>query len=97
MLIRGEAMVCARLHEDGAALFDGNLLPLDLQHTCALEDDVDLVVLVRLLPVRLRCDENVHAELEAGGFVDYLVATAGLAEALLDGVDLESVHAAELT
>ena len=78
MLVGGEAMVGARLHEDGAALFHSSLLPLYLQHTRALEADVHLVVLVRLLPVRLGSDENVDPELEAGGFVDNLVATAGL-------------------
>lgn len=97
MLVRGEAMVGSSLHEDRASLLDGDLLAFDLQHTCALEHDVHLVVLVRLLPVWLRCDKHVDAQLEACGFVDYLVATAGLTEPLLDGSNLEGVHSPEPT
>lgn len=78
MLVGREAMVGSGLHKDGAPLLDVNLLALDLQHPGPLEDDVDLVVLVRLLPVRLWSDKDVDTDLEAGGFVDYFVATAGL-------------------
>ena len=47
---------------------------------------------MRLLLVGLRRDEHVHPDLEAGGVVDDLVATAGLTELLLDGCNLERVH-----
>src|SRR6266516_4001502 len=49
VLVGGEAMVGARLDEDGAPLLHRDLLALDLQHTGALEHDVHLVVLVGLL------------------------------------------------
>ena len=47
---------------------------LDLEDTAALEDDVDLVLVVRLLAVRLGSDEDVDPDLEARGAVDDLVA-----------------------
>ena len=40
--------------EDRGALSDWDLLSLDFEDACALEDDVELVVLVRLLPIGLR-------------------------------------------
>src|ERR687888_89662 len=85
MLVRGEAMVCAGLDEDGAPFPDANLFALDLEHARPLQDDVDLVVLVRLLPVRLGRDEHVDADLEPGRRVDDLVSPSALAEALLAG------------
>jgi hypothetical protein len=39
------------LDEDRAPLAHRNLLALDLQNTCPLEDHVELIVFVRLLPV----------------------------------------------
>ena len=75
---------------------DGDLFSLDFEDACALEDDVELVVLVRLLPIGLRRDETVDPDLEAGGLVDDLVATAGLTKPFLDGCDLERVHATNL-
>jgi hypothetical protein len=40
--------------------------PLDLEHPASLQDDVDLVVFVWLLPVGLGRDEHIDAKLEAG-------------------------------
>ena len=57
----------------------------------ALEDDVDLVVLVRLLAVGLRRDEHVHADLEPGRRVDDLVAAAPLLQPALRRLDVEEV------
>jgi hypothetical protein len=92
MLVRGEAVVGAGLDENGTSLPDWDLLTFDLQDPGALEHDVDLVVLVRLLPVGLGCNEDVDAELEACGFVHDLVASAGLREPLPCSGDLERTH-----
>src|SRR5207248_10922589 len=63
----------------------------DGEHAVSLEHDVDLVVLVRLLAVGLRCDQDVDAEFEAWGGVDHLVA-AGLSQPFPDGFDVERVR-----
>src|SRR5262245_23041299 len=96
VLVRGEAMVSAGLDEDRASLADRHLRILDLQHAVSLEHDVDLVVLVRLLAIGLRCDEHIHADLEPGGLVDDLVPSTGFAEPLANRRDLERVHALTL-
>src|SRR5881397_2620124 len=59
LLVGGEPMVGARLDEDRMALPHGNALTFHLEHARALEHEIDLVVLVGLLPVRLRGDEHV--------------------------------------
>jgi hypothetical protein len=89
VLVSAEAVVCAGLDENRGAFANGNLLTLDIQHAVAFEDHVELIVLVRLLAVRLGGNQNVDPDLETGGFVDGLIATAGLPELLLDGCDLE--------
>lgn len=96
VLVRGEAMLGLRLYEDGAALSDRYLVTFHVEYACALEDDIQLIVLVGLLPIRLRGDEHVDPDFEADGLVDDLVATAGLTEPFLDGCDLERVQAANL-
>lgn len=53
VLVCGETVVCPRRDKQRAALFQRRLDTLDLKHAAALEHDVDLVVLVRLLTVRL--------------------------------------------
>ena len=53
---------------------------LDLEDAAALEHDVDLVLVVRLLPVGLGSDEHVDADLEPGRGVDDLVAASALDE-----------------
>jgi len=92
VLVRGEAMLGVRLYEDGAALSDRYLLTLHLEYASALEDDIQLIVLVGLLPIRLRGDEPVDADFEADGLVDDLVATAGLTEPFFDRCDFKRVH-----
>jgi hypothetical protein len=92
VLVRGEAMLGVRLYKDGAALSDRYLLTLHLEYASALEDDIQLIVLVGLLPIRLRGDEHVDADFEADGLVDDLVATAGLTEPFFDGCDFKCVH-----
>jgi hypothetical protein len=49
-------------------------LAFDVQDAAALDDDVDLVVCVRLLTVGLRCDQDVDAELEPRRLVNDSVA-----------------------
>src|SRR5207249_7019479 len=89
VLVGAEAMIGSGRHEDRVALAELERLALDVEHSRALEHDVDLVVGVRLLAVRLRGDEDVDADLEAGRVVDDLVAAAGLGEAALDALDVE--------
>ncbi len=96
MFVGAEAMLGPGFDEDCCAFLHRNLLGADVEHAGPLEDDVQLVVFVWLLAVRLRRYEAVDADLEAGGLVDDLVATAGLTEPLLDGCDLECVHWANL-
>jgi len=38
---------------------------LHLENTASLEHDVDLVLLVGLLPIGFRSDKDVHADLES--------------------------------
>ncbi len=90
-------MVRARLDEDRVALLHGNFLAFDGEHTGALEHDVDLVVVVRLLAVGLRRGEHIHAELEPGRVVHDLIPAAGGAQLLDHVLDLEGVHAVEPT
>ena len=92
MFVRGEAMLGPGFDEDCPAFLHRNLLAADVEDAGPLEDDVQLVVRVRLLAVGLRSYQAVHADLEAGGLVDDLVATAGLTEPLLDGCNFECVH-----
>ena len=92
MLVRSEAMFSVRLYEDGTALSHWHGLTLDLEDARALENNVQLVVLVRLLPIRLGGDQHIDAHLEAGGLMDDLIATAGLPEPFFDLCDLECVH-----
>jgi hypothetical protein len=54
-----------------------------------LEHDIDLVVLVGLLPVGLRSDEHVRAELQSRGAVDDLVAAVLGDEPLAAALDVE--------
>src|SRR5436853_583576 len=72
-------MVRARGDEAGVADVHRDALALDVEHARALEHDVDLVVVVRLLPVRLGRDEDVDAELETRRLVDDLIPPAGRA------------------
>ena len=78
MLISGEAMLRAGFDEDCCALFHGNLLAFDLEDARALEDHVQLVVVMGLLSIWLRGHEAVDTGFEAGGLMDDLVSTTGL-------------------
>ena len=90
-------MVGPGRHEGGLALFDRDLLALYGQRPTALEDDVQLVVCMRLLPVRLGSDEHVDADLEPGRPVHNFVAAVGVQQLLARGFDVERGHAPTLT
>ena len=64
---------------------------LDLEDAASLEHDVDLVLVVGLLPVGLRGDEDVHADLEPRRAVHDLVAAAALDQRPAGRVDVERV------
>ena len=85
-------MLGVRGHEDRLPRGDGERGALDREDAAPLEDDVDLVVVVRLLPVGLGRHEHVDAELEPRRRVDDLVAAAGRLEPRPDLLDLERVR-----
>jgi hypothetical protein len=82
-------MICPRRDEDRLPRCDRDVTSLDGENAVAVEHDVDLVVIVRLLLIRLGRDEDVHPELEAGGRVDDLVPAVPGLEAPPDLVDPE--------
>ena len=84
-------MLGAGPHERGLALQELDLLALDFERARSREDDIDLVVLVRLLAVGLRRDEDVDSDLEPRRRVDDLVAAVLGQEPALGGLDLEPV------
>lgn len=90
-LVRAEAVLRAGGDEDRLSFRERDLLALDRQHSGSREDDVHLVLLVRLLAVGLGRDEHVHANLEAGRLVHDLVAAASGGEPALDLSYLEAV------
>src|SRR5579862_6724830 len=83
-------MVGACRDERSVSLVEAHPLPLDLERSRALEDEIQLVVRVWLLTVGLGCDENVDADLEPGGLVDDLVAT-GVPQPSQRGFDVKRV------
>ena len=83
-------MVDPGRNEDRVPFAQLDRLSRDVEHPAAFEHDVHLVVGMRLLPVCLRRDEDVDADLEALGLVDDLVASA-FAEPLLRVFDVEGV------
>ena len=89
-------MLGAGLDEHGVALGELHRLALHLERAAALEDDVDLVVGVRLLPVGLGRDEHVDAELDPRRGVDDLVAAARREQPVLRSVHVDEVHGASL-
>ena len=67
-------------NEDGTSIVQLKQLALELQGAAALEHDIDLVVVVGLLAIRLGRHEDIDAELEAWRLVHDLVPT-GLEQA----------------
>ena len=58
LLVCREAVLGAGGDEDGLSLLERYRAAFDLEHAGALEDDVDLVELMGLLPVGLRSEEH---------------------------------------
>src|SRR6266511_5966172 len=96
-LVSREAVIGAGRHEGRLPFLDRNGLAFDREDPPTLEHEVELVVLVRLLAVRLRRDEDVDADLEPRRAVNDLVATVTGREALPDSLDLERTHVPSLT
>ena len=65
-LVGGESVLRMRRDEDRLSLHDGYRCTLDLEDAAAFEDDVQLVVRVRLLVVRLGSDQDVDAASRPG-------------------------------
>src|SRR5262249_14767723 len=70
-----------------------DVLALDLEHSASLDYEIDLVVVVWRLPVRLGCDENVDPDLEPGRSMDDLVTAGAGCEPLFDVGDVERLCA----
>src|SRR5690242_17141324 len=77
--------------EQGTTFLERGGNTLHLEHAAALEHDVDLVVLVRLLPVGFGGDEHVDTDLEPRRGVDDLIATTSFGESLTRLFDVERV------
>src|SRR6202035_4705370 len=58
LLVADELMLSPGGNEHRVALAQLYCFAFDLEDACSLEDDVDFVVIVRLLAVWLRCDEH---------------------------------------
>lgn len=84
-------MLGACLDEQGVAFGHRKVLTLDFQRAASFDDDVDLVVGVRLLGVRDRCGEHVDADLEPRRTMDDLVAAVTRFEPALRFADRERV------
>jgi hypothetical protein len=97
VLVGGEAVFGASLDEHGLSFLKRHRLALDLERPTALEHEVDLVVLVGLLAIRLGRDENVHADLDPFRLVYDFVAAGLGREPLLDALDVEAMHGGERT
>ena len=67
-------MVSAGRHKGGVTFPKFELLAVDVKHPGSLQDDVEPVVGVHTLMVRLRSNERIDKDLELSRFVDDLVA-----------------------
>ena len=84
-------MLGACLDEHSVTFGHRKDLTLDFERAASFEDDVDLVVGVRLLRVRVRRDEHVDADLEPAGAMDDFVAAVARLEPALRLADGERV------
>ena len=84
-------MLGAGFDEHGVTFGHRKDLALDFERAPSFDDDVDLVIGVRLLRVRVRRDEDVHADLQPGGAMDDLVAAVARLESALRLADRERV------
>jgi hypothetical protein len=81
-------------NEDGIALRQREFIAFNRQDAAAFEHDVDLIVLVRLLVVGLRCYENINADFDAWRLVDDLIPAVAGGEAHSSRAHVERVRAA---
>jgi hypothetical protein len=84
-------MMSAGRHERRVTFPKLQLLSIDLNHPASLEDDVELVVGVHTLMVRLRSDKRVDANLKPPRFVDDFVTAASGGKARLGPADVKGV------
>ena len=91
LLVGGEAMLGARRDEQSHSIAERRRGVLHLEDTASFEHDVDLILVVRLLPIGLRSNEDVDADLEPRRAVHDLVAAAALDQRLARCVDVERV------
>src|SRR5215210_1680738 len=91
-------MLRVRRHEHGVPFLELHGLAFHVERSPPLEHVVHLVVLVRLLAVGLRRDEDVHPDLESRRLVHDLVAAAARSKTLSGPLDIERMqHEASLT
>lgn len=91
MLVGSEAMLGASRDEQGHAFRERRRGILHLEDAASLEHDVDLILVVGLLPIRFGCDKDVHADLESRRAVNCLVSAATRDERAAGRVDVERV------
>lgn len=91
LFIGAEAEVGPGRDERRATFTKLELLSVDVKRAGALEDDVDRIVRVRPLLVRLRRYKHIDADLEPRRFVDNLVAAVGGTKVRSCAVDVEGV------
>jgi hypothetical protein len=92
-----EAVVGACRYEGRLPFLNGKGLSLDREHAPALQNDVELVVLVRLLAIRLRRNEDVDPDLQPRRAVNDLVAAVAGSESLPHAFYVEWMHQPTLT
>ena len=91
MLIGAETVVGAGGDERCVTFPKLQLLSVDIEHAASLEDDVELVVCVHALMVRLRRDKRIDADLKPCRLVDDFVSTVSGTETRFGTGDVESV------
>jgi hypothetical protein len=91
MLISGETVVSAGRNERQVTFPKLQLLSVDVERAAPLEDDVDLILCIQQLIVRLRRDKRINEDLKPCRLVDDLVAAVTGAEARFGPGDVESV------
>jgi len=84
-------MLGTRRNEQSHAFDESSRSVLDLEDAASFEHDVDLVLVMGLLPIGLRRDEHVHADLEPRRAVHDLVTTASFDQRMAARVDVERV------
>lgn len=91
MLIGTEAMLRACGDERRMPVPKLQLMSIDVEHPASLEDDVEALVGVHGLIVRLRRDERVDAYLKTWRLVHDLASTLSGTETCFDSGDVECV------